>query len=91
MSEVSENLSVTGQIIDSAPTPCLGCETIFAKSSVLAIRVLEGQVTIEEVQQELQIDLADNCRGRIARLASWGTTKYVCTYNVPLGPNWFKS
>src|SRR5258708_3002475 len=77
-------LSITEQIVDSAPIECTGCENLFFRSSILANRVLANEITVVQAEEALQTDLAEHCRGRIARHASWGTATYACTYDVPL-------
>jgi len=86
MNESHNGISVLESLIDSAPEGCLGCETLFANCTILARKVVDHSVTLEQAQVELQTDIGANCRGRISRFAGWGQQSYRCTYEVPLGP-----
>ncbi len=78
-------LSVTEQIVNSAPERCRGCDNLFTLGSAIAIKVLESQISLEQAEEEFQADLAGRCRGRIYKHTSWGVVAPNCTYDIPLG------
>ena len=81
---MSERLSppVTMQIVDAAPEKCKDCDELWTKGGSLARQVLDRALTLEEAQEELRVDLADNCQGRKNEVNGWAGMKLVCGYGL---------
>lgn len=66
------------ELMSIVPDKCASCKTSSQLCRLLASKVWEGIINMDEAKVQLTTDLDENCRGEFDKSSGWANTEKAC-------------